>query len=433
MEFLPITVESFFPEELQRACLLCFHRVLNTVVYNDRDSKSLISCKYGGIVASPMKFRNFEQYMMKAKTAFTTFFNPTSVITLFDLIVSRYLPIKSIELWNSDPEAFIEQEDDTFVHEFESDRESSMSYLAFNILEKLLNLFPVVCAKRIKKYIDNITAGNAQGYNIIIQDAIYNSIEMMPKIYSQDIIMNIPNLKPETFLTFLEGQINTTQTPMEGNILKRRYIILITKWLEFIQKEDIIKYLANIIQIMTVTDQLVLKYQSCIAIKLLLDFLSGEHLKEKRFESSEAVTSKEKFCELEKLSNIERIINYEELLTNSTKVIIDVLTSFKSAKIIWVMINLLTLLIQKCQYRCNENVLRVLEIANFELLFTIKYELIEEALIDMCKALIISFPSSIIMLRLCLNIIDRKLSVIFDITYRRVETILGFTYSGYSY
>eukprot|EP01022_Parablepharisma_sp_SALTPOND_P000965 TRINITY_DN105352_c3_g1_i1.p1 TRINITY_DN105352_c3_g1~~TRINITY_DN105352_c3_g1_i1.p1 ORF type:complete len:1150 (-),score=111.95 TRINITY_DN105352_c3_g1_i1:28-3477(-) len=413
MTFLSVGAQAIFPEELQRACLLCFHRVLNTVVYNEKDIKSLMSCKYTGIVASPVKFRNFEGFMVKARNAFNAFFKPAAVVNLFDLIVSHYLPIKSISLWETDPEAFIEQEDDTFTHEFESDRESSMSYLAYNILEQLLNNFPTVCAKQVKKYVENLASGKMQSYDILLRDAIYNAIEMLPKIYSLKSIGDIPILKAETFLSYLEKEISSTEVPIHSHILKRRYIILITKWLEFIPRTDILGYLGNVVKIMCGTDQLVLKFHCCMAIRKILNFLEGAHLKRKEYDDTDASISKENLPILAELRNIEKQINYAELLTASARIIIDVLNSFTTPKLVWAMVNLLTLLVEKCQYRCNEDVLSVLEATNFATLFSNKYELIQEALIDMCKALVLSFPSSASMLKLAFHIVDTRLSVTF--------------------
>jgi len=398
LAFLLMGSESYFPEELQRACLLCLNRVLDTTIYKEKDSKMFISGKYSGVVISSTKFRNLGEYIAKVRLGFNSFFNAKTVINLFDLIVSRYLPIKSIDNWVSDPEGFIEQEDDNFIHEFESDRESSISYLAYSILEELLARFPVICAKQIKKYIENLTTGKLQSYDISIQDAIYNAISMMAKIYSLNLKSELPNLKPETFLTFLEEQITSTQIPMHSYILQRRYIILITKWIELIQEENILKYLANITKIMTNTDQLVLKFHACLAMKLILDFPSG-----KSSDQSETNTT---------LRDIKKLINYEELLTSSAKVIIHVFTCFNSAKVVWTMMNLLTLLIEKCQYRCNANIIQILELASLSTLFSFKHGLVQEALIEMCKALVMSFPSSMPILRLSIHLIDIRLIVI---------------------
>jgi hypothetical protein len=395
LAFLLMASESYFPEELQRACLLCLHRVLDTVIYSEKDSKMLVSGKYSGIVVSSTKSRNFEEYMAKAKSAFNSFFSSAAVINIFDLVVSRYLPIKSMDGWVNDPEGFIEQEDDNFIHEFESDRESSITYLAYSILEQLLTRFPIICAKQIKKYIENLVGGKLQSYNILIQDAIYNAISMIPKIYSHNLKSEISNLKPETFLTFLEEQFTSTQNPMHSYILQRRYMVLITKWIEFIQQENILKYLANITKIMTDTDQLVLKFHACLAMKHIFDFLSGKYSEQGEVSARD----------------IEKLINYEELLASSAKVIISVFTCFNSAKVVWTMMNLLTLLIEKCQYRCNENILQVLELTNLSTLFSFKHGLVQDALIEMCKALVMSFPTSMAMLRLSVHLIDLRLTV----------------------
>ncbi|MDR3549188.1 MAG: hypothetical protein P4M11_13165 [Candidatus Pacebacteria bacterium] len=445
MNYVSVSVQSLFPEELQRACLLCLHQVLNTIVYNDRDIKSLMSSKYSGIVASPVKFRNLEVFMLKSRDLFVAFFAPATVVNLFDLIVSRYLPLKSISLWETDPEAFIEQEDDPFTHEFESDRESSMSYLAYNILEQLLTNFPAVCAKQVKKYVDNLVSGKMKGYDILLQDAIYNAIEMLPKIYGQHSIEDQPDLKPEAFLKYLEGEIVNAPVPIQGNILKRRYIILITKWLDYINRirffvklsigGDVLNYLGNVVKIMCSTSELVLKFHCCMALRKILMFLEGAHLKRNIYGDSDGQLAdpKESGPILAELRAIEKQINYVELLGASARVIIDVLNSFTMPKLVWAMINLLTLLVEKCQFRCNENVLAILENTNFLSLLNNKYELIQDALVDMCKALVRSFPSSAGMLKLSLHVVDVRLTVypsVFNANCRRVCITSRPTVSG---
>jgi len=415
MQYLSACVQANFSENLQRACLLAFHRVLNTVVYNENDVKSITgSSKYSGIVASPVKFRNFETFILKARSAFNNFFNPANIVNLFDLIVSNYLPIKSISLWETDPETFIEQEDDTFTHEFESDRESSISYLSYSILEQLLSHFPVVCAKQVKKYVENLTSGKMTSYNILLQDAVYNAIEMLPKIYALKLKTEISPLKANSFLSYLEKDIISQTIPIHSHILKRRYIILVMKWLEFIPTNEILPYLGNIVKIMCETDQLVLKFHCCMAVRNILSFLEGSHLKRRDYDESDLSVPKENQIIMAELRNIEKQINYAELLTSSARVIIDVLNSFKTPKLVWAMINLLTLLIEKCQYNCNEGIIPILEATNFASLFSIPQELIQEALIDMAKALVLSFPASPAMIKLSFHIIDIRLTVFFE-------------------
>lgn len=228
LTLLSVDNQTLFPEKLQKVCLLIFNRVLNTQVYNEREIKS------SGIIVSPVKYKQHEEFMIKARTQFKEFFIPTTVATLFDLIVSRYLPLKEISLWKSDPEAFIEQEDDSFGHEFDTDLDSSLSFLAYSVLEQLLQNFPSVCEKQVKKYIENITSGKLESLDILLQDAMFNAIEMLPKIYRGTQIGGQALVTPELFMGYLELIIGKQTNEINGNILKRRYIILVTKWLDLI-------------------------------------------------------------------------------------------------------------------------------------------------------------------------------------------------------
>ena len=170
-------------------------------------------------------------------------------------------------------------------------------------------------------------------------------------------------------------------------------------------------YLGNILKIIYNTEELVLKFHCCMAARRVLMFLEGVHLKRKDPVEGELQMPKENQQILSELRSIEKQINYAELLTASARVIIDVLNSFTMPKLVWTMINLLTLLIEKCQYRCGEDVLTILENTSFASLCTNKFELIQDALVDMCKALILSFPTSVSIVKLSLHLIDIRLTV----------------------
>jgi len=402
MEFLSLSLEPSFPEEFQHTCLLCLYRVLDTSVYITEDKTMH---KYKRIEATSTKFRNFDECAIKARTSFSSFFSSSVVIGLFDLMVTKFLPLKSVSLWTNDPETFIEQEDDGFFCNIKNDKDVPISYVAHRIIEKLLIEFPEICAGQAKSYLENLVSGKLKDCDVLLQDAIYNVIEMLPKVYSEGISEDIPPIKPELFLTFLEQQIASMSVPMQAHILKRRYIILVTKWLELIDRESLLRYLTNIVKIMCETDQLILKYHCCIALRNILNFVE---VKPKQYSAMRSIDEPEETIE------IPIDINYSELLSSSIKVIVDVLNSFTSPALVWTSINFLTLLLEKCEYHCSEKVLQVLESSNFTNLFVNKDELVQNALMDMCQALIFSFPRSLQLIKLSASIVNTRLATSFE-------------------
>eukprot|EP00826_Nyctotherus_ovalis_P049651 TRINITY_DN6017_c0_g1_i2.p1 TRINITY_DN6017_c0_g1~~TRINITY_DN6017_c0_g1_i2.p1 ORF type:complete len:675 (+),score=107.63 TRINITY_DN6017_c0_g1_i2:413-2437(+) len=408
MEFLSMSMQPIFPENLQHISLLCIYSVLGTNAYTKIEGAPV---KSRSLTNTP---HNFDSFTLKAKAAFKAFFTPPIVTGLFNLIVTKLLPLKSLSLWTSDPEAFIEQEDEAlFACNARADKEVPASYVAYKSVEQLLLKFPEVCAEQAKSYINNLVEGKLQG-DVLLQDAIYNTIEMLPKAYGMG---GVEVIRPESFLGLLEQQIGSAGASIQGHLLKRRYIILVTKWLEFINKDRILGYLGNIVRIMCETDQLILKYHCCMGLRKILSFLEGESLNKRRYNRIRSATPGEPL--LEELKKIEAQINYSELLSSSIKVIVDVLDSFTSPTLVWTLINFLTLLLEKCEHHSSEKVLEVLECSRFAGLFANRDELVQQALMDMSQALVFSFPSSAQIAKLCFHIVSTQLAVAFHPTIEK--------------
>jgi hypothetical protein len=230
-----VAVSNVFPEELIKVCVISLYRVLNTVVYSENEIKNSLTCKYTGILASPVKFRNFEKFLIEARNAYYEFFNEENVIYLFDLMVSNYLLINLLPLWRENPESFIELEDDVFSNEFDLDIENSLNYLTYIMLEQMTFNFTPYCLKQIQKYVLTMIE-NKNSTNLLIKDSILNSIEILPKIYKIKKTSGSEILNINLLLSFIEGELTATSTS-DNDILKRRYILLISKWIEYIDSK----------------------------------------------------------------------------------------------------------------------------------------------------------------------------------------------------
>lgn len=102
-------------------------------------------------------------------------------------------------------------------------------------------------------------------------------------------------------------------------------------------------------------------------------------------------------------------LNYFDVLENIAPHIIDLFKNFFSPIILWPLIQLLTALIEKSQYICSDNILKLIENPSLSLLINIDSDLIRGALIDMFKNLIVSFTS------------ESKISSIFAITLNFID------------
>lgn len=168
------------------------------------------------------------------------------------------------------------------------------------------------------------------------------------------------------------------------------------------------------------SNELVIKFQCCVAICKILQFLEGQNIKKRENQFEDSLLDKKYLPTLNELKNIEKQINFQELLNSSAIIIFDVLNYFKMPKIVWTMVNLLTTLIKKCQFQCNESILPFLENENFRSLLLNRDEMVQDAIIEMCKALISSFEQSPVIFNLCLAIVDIRLRVIFTYFYNNL-------------
>lgn len=115
------------------------------------------------------------------------------------------------------------------------------------------------------------------------------------------------------------------------------------------------------IQLLSSTDDLLSKYESALCLKSII---KQDQLK----------------------------VNYFEILESIAPHVIDLFKNFFSPNILWPLIQLLTILIEKSQYICSENIIKLIENPSLSLLVSIDSELIRGALIDMFKNLVVSFP-----------------------------------------
>lgn len=72
---------------------------------------------------------------------------------LVKLLFQSYLPMReNVQLWATDPESFIDVEDESyFISEYDLDAGCSMNLLAYQVLEKLFGCFYHTCYTYVNK------------------------------------------------------------------------------------------------------------------------------------------------------------------------------------------------------------------------------------------------------------------------------------------
>lgn len=84
-------------------------------------------------------------------------------------------------------------------------------------------------------------------------------------------------------------------------------------------------------------------------------------------------------------------LNYYEILMQIGPIIIQLFTNFFSTNTLWHLIQLLNLLIERCQFTSQEHMMKIIENQSLYLLMENESELLRSALIDMFKNLIVVF------------------------------------------
>jgi hypothetical protein len=137
---------------LRKLALFAIYRVVNTTIYNLGNKNDGGHSEQGGILVSPVKFKNFEpqiaiateQYIHVFEAPITNSENEREQTRqdgarkILELVTHRFLSQLELESWQNDPEYFIENEDEHFLLEYDLEADCSINLLALHLIEKLL-------------------------------------------------------------------------------------------------------------------------------------------------------------------------------------------------------------------------------------------------------------------------------------------------------
>jgi hypothetical protein len=186
---------------------------------------------------SPSKFKNFEPQVQEARSQYQFVLerpDPASKDPLIanrkdgareilKLIFQHYLPLGegNIRSWESDPESFIEMEDENcFVSEFDLDPACSVNFLAHQLTERLLSQLYNTCYSFVK---DELLAAYFNGQLVlqseVVEDALMSIIGMLAKL--QQKLPADKRLDIMYVLNFLK------EKRFENPLFKRRYTHLL--------------------------------------------------------------------------------------------------------------------------------------------------------------------------------------------------------------
>jgi len=210
-----------------------------------------------------------------------------------------------------------------------------------------------------------------------ILDGLFSIIGLLPTAYRKK------NIDPEQYLNF--GDILKfleVQGKTDVNLTKR-IPVLIHKWINLFNLEIKLEVIKLIVDVTKSLDNYLIRYECCMCLKSALD------------------------------SDIRLDLDYIAISEQLVPLIIDLLQKFQSPQIVWNLIELLKALFTKAQFVTGNNaIVTQIQSLSLESLIQTNYEPLLNAVADMLKTLVASFPPGTelqAIYQLCLQIIDYQL------------------------
>ena len=216
-----------------------------------------------GVINTSAKFKNFQSEVKTCIIQYREFYNESNINDFLNLLIGKYLKLDSLDLWQDDPEQFIEIEDESiFLRESQINRDQSYSVLSYAVAYKLLDYFAEFSQPWLFTNLSKLIENNEKLENLceiaienknpeenyyglemsdLIEDAVLNLAGLLPNIYRYKRTPAEERLKIETILGYLENKINNT----DNKLFKRRYCLLLSTWSEEMQLPILLEYLAK--------------------------------------------------------------------------------------------------------------------------------------------------------------------------------------------
>ena len=334
----------------------------------------------------------FAEFLNKSETEQISSTNSSSSISTFSI-----------------SENINEIEDDFFSSESYSSNLMTWNILYKNLLQAILINFPEISMKYIKDYIDFFVNKNSteefefeiDGKNIFVLQSIIYFVNIVPGEYKRGAILVHDMLDYRIFFDLLEKLI------FKSDLILRDYILSISKWAEILISEEIFcKYIDNLYMFLITNMNFNILLETCLSLKNLINQI------DKLLKGTSELNV---FVDKKKLEeNLKEKINWSKILEAVCTVTMKLLPLIKSAEIILSLINLFTILVNKCHYQCDGKILQTIKDSKFiEIINNMEDDFSQNAFCDMWKTLILSFPDSEIIVELSLLFVSKCVKVIF--------------------
>lgn len=276
---------------------------------------------------------------------------------------------------------------------------------------------------------NNIDISNKKSFNFV--NSLVLILNLMPKLYKLNIIKEYNMICYSNYFNMLESFIKQNKKLEYISI----YFSTIDKWTEVLISYDTIHlYINNITHLLNSffnnvcsnnnqscnTEKLAsILVEGCFALANIIIKIDNYLIFIEKNSSFSKPLILSKSVDVKSLiDKIKQNINWSDILIIVSKILFCVILENKndsscidnnnkySAEIIIHLIKLTTLLINKCHFQCQGEILNVLKNSKLNDIMHASNELTQSAFSEMFKALLVSFPKSITIMELSLNYIQ---------------------------
>lgn len=241
---------ELYPMRVNKLALIATFKVVNVACFNQGSARDATGHSDGiGILVSPVKFKNLEPQIAKASELYRQVMEapiPNSDLEeertrqdgarkILELVTKHFLSQVDLSSWQSDPEYFIENEDEQFLLEYDLQDDCSLNLLAQHLIEKLLQKFYPTCYPFVQEIFNQYFQGQLPLDNVKVEDAILNLVGIIGKVQREFKVKLEKRLDVNYVLQFIKAN-KWSADPESAPIFRRRYLLILTHWVKLVPK-----------------------------------------------------------------------------------------------------------------------------------------------------------------------------------------------------
>ncbi len=414
--FYVIFNANLFPMELMKVVMYNLFKVINTVSYKElsedlpqrkysqgehktpeKPKRSLNNMNNLNNLVSPSKFKNFEVQLRDANDCFYRSFNEENLFLIIKSLLEVVPFTYSKEIDQLEVELISEVEEEILPTEAFSTNTMTWQVIYKSLLESILSTFQTSSLRYINLTLSGYYS-NQNNFNILLFDSFINFVNLIPNLYKYGSISEMDIIDYTKFIQFIESHL------ISSDIFVKKYIVTITRWSEVLISNDLIfNYIENLLFFLKNSQNNLIIIETMLAFKIIISHL--DRILKTGQQNFNIHVDKNK---LEMM--IQKTVNWGDLIYTVSKVCLGWIHNIKSAELLLAIINLFTMLIQKCHYQCEGKIVEIIRDSGFpQVIQNLNDEFAQHAFVEMWKSLLLSFPDSEVIVNLSLQFISVSL------------------------